>query len=217
MKRLPTSYYAESSGVGLTLNALERKPRAVGVVGLGTGTLATYGKPGDHFVFYEINEAVVKIARDRFTYLQDSAAEIEIVLGDARLALEREEARKFDVLVLDAFSSDSIPVHLLTLEAMETYRRHLAPDGVLCVHVSNRHLNLKPVVKAMAGDWPTRLANTGEDLTQRIYTSEWIMITRNKRMLSALDVIASPLPPLPENFRAWTDDYSNLFSVLEER
>lgn len=217
MKRLPTSYYAESSGVGLTLNALERKPRAVGVVGLGTGTLATYGKPGDHFVFYEINEAVVKIARDRFTYLQDSAAEIEIVLGDARLALEREEARKFDVLVLDAFSSDSIPVHLLTLEAMETYRRHLAPDGVICVHVSNRHLNLKPVVKAMAGDWPTRLANTGEDLTQRIYTSEWIMITRNKRMLSALDVIASPLPPLPENFRAWTDDYSNLFSVLEER
>jgi hypothetical protein len=216
-KRLPTSYYGESSGVGLTLNAFPRKPRRVGVVGLGTGTLATYGRPGDQFVFYDINDAVVEIARQKFTYLDDSAAEIEIVLGDARLALEREEPRKFDILVLDAFSSDAIPVHLLTLEAMSVYRKHLSEDGAICVHVSNRHLNLTPVVQAMAGDVPARMAFTGEDLSKRIYAAEWIVITRNKELLAALDVIAKTLPPAPPNFRPWTDDYSNLFSVLEER
>ncbi len=217
MKRLPTSYYGESSGVGLALNAFPRKPRRVGLVGLGTGTLATYGRPGDHFVYYEINEAVVEIARKKFTFLSDSAAEIEIVLGDARLALEREEPRNFDVLVLDAFSSDSIPVHLLTLEAMSTYRRHLAADGVICVHVSNRHLNLTPVVQAMAGDWPARRAHTGEDLTKRLYVTEWIMISRNKALLEALDTISTRLSPAPADFRPWTDDYSNLFSVLDDR
>src|SRR5205807_9355570 len=125
-------------------------PLRVGVVGLGAGTLAAYGRTGDVFRFYDINSDVVELARSEFTFLKDSRAKVEVALGDARLSLEREPAQNFDVLALDAFSSDAIPVHLLTVEAFKTYLRHLKPDGVLAVHISNRYLDLVPVVQQAA-------------------------------------------------------------------
>ncbi|MDJ0866979.1 MAG: fused MFS/spermidine synthase, partial [Myxococcota bacterium] len=155
-RRVPTTYYGPESGGTLAITAhpermarLRREPGwtplHVGVVGLGVGTLATYGHPGDHFRFYEIDEEVLSLAREYFTFLEDSAASVEVVLGDARIRLTEELAssgsQRFDVLVLDAFSSDSVPMHLLTREAFELYAAHLEPDGVLAIHVSNRHLD----------------------------------------------------------------------------
>src|SRR5262249_55405144 len=156
-RREPTTYYGERTGVGL---ALERHPRRlaglpvrVGCVGLGVGTLAAYARPGDAFVFYEINPEVIALSQGEhptFTYLRAPPAETTIVQGDARLSLEREPPRQFDVLVVDAFSSDAIPVHLLTREALTVYLRHLrAPDGVVALHVSNRYLDLKPVSQGL--------------------------------------------------------------------
>ncbi|MBV6516449.1 MAG: Polyamine aminopropyltransferase [Planctomycetes bacterium] len=227
-RREPSTYYGENSGVALALMHLSGKPRKVGLVGLGTGTLATYGRPGDQFRFYEINPAVIELAQSHFTFLKDSAAEIDLVLGDARLSLEREEPQSFDLLALDAFSSDSIPVHLLTQEALDLYLRHLKPEGVICLHISNRHLDLRPVVQSLAqarglhvswvdstGDIPPP-ENAG---AQRIYAASWLLVSRARWVLESelIAPSASKLPPLPEGFRPWTDDYSNLFSVLSER
>src|SRR5207248_4401523 len=145
---LPTSYYGPRSGIGLALlDARAHGPLRVGVVGPGAGTLAAYGRAGDVFRFYDINSGVVELARSEFTFLKDSPAKVEVALGDARLSLERERPQNFDVLALDAFSSDAIPVHLLTVEAFKTYLRHLKPGGVLAVHISNRYLDLVPVVQ----------------------------------------------------------------------
>jgi spermidine synthase len=147
----PTTYYGSTSGIGILLDDWPRKPgRRLGIVGLGAGILAAYGRAGDVCRFYEINPLMIDLARREFTFLDDSAAKIEIVAGDARLSLAREEAQGFDVLVLDAFASDAIPVHLLTLEAFALYGRHLAPDGVLALHVTTRHIDLGPLVRGMA-------------------------------------------------------------------
>jgi SAM-dependent methyltransferase len=155
---LPSTYYGEHSGVGLALRHLPRATgRKLGLVGLGTGTLAAYGRSGDQLRIYEINPAVEQLARDPFTHLARSPAKIDVVMGDARLSLEREFAaggsQQFDLLALDAFSSDAIPVHLLTREAVALYLRHLRPDGMLAVHISNRYLNLEPVVRALAQEF----------------------------------------------------------------
>src|SRR5262249_17147766 len=145
-RRAPTTYYAEGSGIGL---AIRHHPRAgqlkVGVVGLGAGTLAAYGQEGEKYRFYEIDEVVVKISEANFTFRSDSAADCQdVVLGDARLMMEQEEPQGYDVLAIDAFSGDAIPVHLLTRECMDVYRKHLKPDGVLAIHISNRYLDLLP-------------------------------------------------------------------------
>ncbi len=151
LRHMATTYYSRDSGIGLTWRALETSgPLRMGVVGLGTGTLAAYGRAGDTLRFYDINPLVVQIARDRFKYLSDCPAHVDIVLGDARLSLAREPSQQFDILVIDAFSGDAIPVHLLTREAFRIYWRHLKPDGVLAVHISNRYLNLAPVVMLAA-------------------------------------------------------------------
>ena len=154
ISREPMTYYKEKSGIGRILLLLKSqhplRPRNVGIVGLGTGTIAAYGAKGDVFRFYEINPDVVTIARRDFTYLKDSDASIEVALGDARLLLEREPARGFDVLAIDAFSSDAIPMHLITREAIEIYEKHLNATGVIAFHITNRYLDLKPVVKAIA-------------------------------------------------------------------
>src|SRR6185503_13323463 len=138
-----------STGVGVAMSEKMKSGAAlrVGVIGLGTGTMAAYGREGDYYRFYEINPLVPGIARTQFSYLNDSPAKIEIAMGDARLSLEREEPENFDVLAVDAFSSDSIPVHLLTKQAMDLFFRHLKPDGILAVHISNRYLDLQPVIR----------------------------------------------------------------------
>ncbi len=150
-RREATTYYMPTSGIGLAIAAAQaRGPVKVGVIGLGTGTLAAYGRKGDDFRFYEINPQVVRVARGLFGYLGDTRARVEVVLGDARLNLEREPPQGFDVLAVDAFSSDSIPVHLITREALALYQRHMKPGGVIAFHVSNRFLELPPVVGRLA-------------------------------------------------------------------
>jgi len=216
--RNPTTYYGRRSGVGLALRfCCDDGPKRVGVIGLGAGTLAAYGKRGDSFRFYEINPQVVQIANGWFTFLKQSPAKSEIILGDARLSLESEESQQFDVLAVDAFSGDAIPVHLLTKEAFAVYFRHLKPDGILAVHTSNTYLNLAPVVKLLAedADYATRLIASDEDITRLISSADWVLVTRNQHFLNVPETFSgSQTIIVPSNLRLWTDDYNNLFDIL---
>jgi hypothetical protein len=216
--RNPTTYYGRKSGVGLALRfCCDEGPKRVGVIGLGAGTLAAYGKQGDSFRFYEINPQVIQIANGWFTFLKQSPAKSEIVLGDARLSLESEASQLFDVLAVDAFSGDAIPVHLLTKEAFAVYFRHLKPDGILAVHTSNTYLNLAPVVKLLAedADYATRLIASDEDIMQLISAADWVLVTRNQHFLNVPETFSGSQTIIaPSNLRLWTDDYNNLFEIL---
>jgi hypothetical protein len=216
--RNPTTYYGRRSGVGLALRfCCDDGPKRVGVIGLGAGTLAAYGKKGDSFRFYEINPQVIQIANGWFTFLKQSPAKSEIILGDARLSLESEPSQQFDVLAVDAFSGDAIPVHLLTKEAFAVYFRHLKPDGILAVHTSNTYLNLAPVVKLLAedADYATRLIASDEDVTQMISSADWVLVTRNQHFLNVPETFSgSQTIVVPSNLRLWTDDYNNLYEIL---
>ncbi len=224
-RNMHTTYYGRFSGVGIALAEFPRQQnQRVGLVGLGAGTLTSYGKPGDYYRIYEINPDVPNVARRYFTYLNDCLAEHEIILGDARVSMERERDEKdfqrFDVLALDAFSSDAIPVHLLTREAFQLYFLHLAPDGVLAVHISNRHLDLEPVVFSLAREMDARAAtiSNGANGQQGVYASTWVLVTRNDDFLGkkAVQRDVSETPVDLEGFRPWTDDYSNLLQVLKK-
>ena len=213
-----TSYYQVTSGVGKAIAAKQAAgPVRIGVIGLGTGTLAGYGRKGDVVRFYDINPAVVGIARNEFSYLGDSEARIEIALGDARLTLEREAPEKFDVLAIDAFSSDAIPVHLITKEALDVYLRHMKPDGIVAFHVSNRFLNLGPVVSRIAkasGVFAVNVYEKGEeDKTQ----SDWVLVSRDRKALEdkVIKDVSEPVEEQP-SWRLWTDDYNNLVQVLKK-
>lgn len=216
-RHLATAYFGESSGVGRAIRSLQKAgPIHVGVIGLGVGTLAAYARPNDIFRFYEINPEVERLARKHFTFLGDCRGKSDIVLGDARLSLEAEPPQKFDLLVLDAFSSDSIPVHLLTQEAFKIYLRHLAPNGVIAAHISNNYLRLAPVVRRLAEDrgmQTSRILDPGDE-SQLRNLSNWVLATRNKAFLKAnpsdpVDWGADKCPaPL------WTDQYNNLYQVL---
>jgi hypothetical protein len=217
-RRRPTAYYAETTGVGLAIRQLQKRPALrVGVVGLGVGTLAAYARPGDYYQFYEINPAVPQLAKDCFTYLRDCRGHWRIVMGDARLSLERQSPQHFDLLVLDAFSGDAIPPHLLTREAFAVYLRHLAADGVIAVHITNNHLNLAPVVCAAAKDCKLRVGRVRNDEDDRALASpsDWMLLSRDEKFLQAMpcehndDVCAGPRVPM------WTDQYSNLLQVLK--
>ena len=215
--RNPTTYYGRKSGVGLALRFCCDGPRRVGVIGLGTGTIAAYGKPGDYFRFYEIDPQVVNIANNWFTFLKQSPAKIEVTLGDARLSLENEEPQQFDVLAVDAFSGDAIPVHLLTREAFALYFRHLKPEGILAVHVSNTYLDLTPVVKLLAedADYNYRSVLSSEDDPAMISAADWVLVTRNQQFLNIPDTfVGSRNIEVPAKLRVWTDDDNNLFQVL---
>ena len=220
INRDPTTYYKEKSGIGRILLLLKSQrpeiPRNVGIIGLGTGTIAAYGSKGDVFRFYEINPDVITIARRDFTYLTDSNAKIEISLGDARLSLEREPAHGFDVLAIDAFSSDAIPMHLITREAMEIYEKHLNATGVIAFHVSNRYLDLKPVVKAIAESRGLNVAWVRETYNDGGTRSDWILLAKDKSLLSKSEIVEGTrvIPPTP-NRRAWTDDFNNLLQALQ--
>ena len=218
--RSATTYYKVKSGIGLTLIGKETlnpgEPRRVGLVGLGTGTLAAYGSKGDTFRFYDINPTVVEIAKRDFTYLRDSAATIEISLGDARLNLEREAPQQFDVLAIDAFSSDSIPVHLITLEALDIYTKHMKADGVIAFHVSNRFLDLKPVVQMLADKRGFHTAWVRDTHDDGSTSSDWVLLTKHKPFILRREIVESTyvIPPEP-GWRLWTDDFNNLLQVLK--
>jgi SAM-dependent methyltransferase len=226
---VPTSYYGQQSGVGITLLfARQRGNIRVGVIGLGVGTLARYGQRGDHYFFYEINPLVVDLAANLFDFLGQSEAQVDIIPGDARLSLERQPPQEFDVLVVDAFSGDAIPVHLLTREAFELYFRHLKPQGVLAIHVSNRLLDLPRLVEAVArsvGARAVKVTNS-EDEANAVYESTWMLLDRTatpNRTVSGLAESGISLPPGTSSqiedkdrvVRAWTDDYSNLLEILK--
>jgi len=215
----PTTYYTNTSGIGRLLDVLHprREPLRVGVIGLGTGSLAVYGTPGDTYKFYEINPQVIAVAKRDFTYLHDSGANIETALGDARLVLERETAQGFDVLAIDAFSSDAIPVHLITYEAVGIFRKHMKPGGVIAYHVTNRFLDLVPVVDAIArahGMAALWIADDGAgSLASR---SDWVLVSDDKALLDNPRLTESSLPIVHRpDWRLWTDDYNNLVQVLK--
>jgi len=215
----PTSYYGLRSGIGLALlDARERGPLRVGVVGLGAGTLAAYGRTGDVFRFYDINPDVVELARSEFTFLKDSPAKVEVALGDARLSLEREPPGNFDVLALDAFSSDAIPVHLLTVEAFKTYLRHLKQGGILAVHISNRYLDLVPVVQQAARhlSLEVRQVENDDDDDAGVYRSDWMLVSVSPAAFEGklLKEAAERIDAVPR-VRLWTDDYSDLYRILK--
>jgi SAM-dependent methyltransferase len=213
----PTTYYGPDSGVGIALHHFSGAPQRVGVIGLGVGTIAAYGHAGDYFRFYEINPSVESIAKNYFTYLRDTPAKVDIVVGDARLSLASERSQQFDVLAVDAFSGDAIPVHLLTKEAFALYLRHLNPGGILAVHTSNTYLDLGPVVQLLADDarYPARLISDGDDLRKLIDAADWVLVTRNESFLSNLDETKLHEPiTVPAKLRLWTDDYNNLFQIL---
>ena len=219
LKSAPTSYYTRSSGIGRLIEAMHprRTPIRVGVIGLGAGTLATYGAKGDVYRFYDINPGVVDIARRDFSFLGNSDATIELSLGDARLSLEREPPQRFDVLVIDAFSSDAIPVHLITIEAVEAYLRHMNPDGVIAFHLTNRFLNLVPVVEGIANRLGLRalwIDDPGMDILGN--ASSWVLLAKDPARLNdrRLADSATAIPPR-RDWRVWTDDFNNLVQVLK--
>ncbi len=217
-RRDPIAYYAPDSGVGMAIEHLRKASLRVGVVGLGAGTLAAYAEPGDLFRFYEINPLVEKLAREEFTYLTDCRGKAEIILGDARLSLEQEKDQQYDLLVVDAFSGDSIPAHLLTTQAIELYFRHLKADGILALHISNAHLDLEPVVEKLGSTLGkfTILISGEEDDDEEIYSSDWVLMTSQPLKSPEIAEAAGKLKSNPK-MRVWTDDYSNLFQILKKK
>jgi hypothetical protein len=226
-RKTPTSYYALDSGVGIALryccqgaNGSVKSfnwPRNIGVIGLGAGTVAAYGLPGDRIRFYEINPAVEPIARNVFTYIRDSGAQVTIVEGDARTSLAREAPQKFNVLVVDAFSGDAIPLHLLTAEALALYRRNLAPGGILAFHISNQHVDLEPAIALLAqsaGMKAMRVSSLSND-DRGEFSAYWVLVSDNAAFFSQPEVAATARPPvLKPGLRLWTDDYSSLLPLL---
>ncbi len=209
-----TAYYCTACGIGQALQTLPPDaPHRIGILGLGAGTLAAYGRSGDVIRIYEINPQVLDLAKSEFTYLSDTPARVENVLGDGRLMLERDQPQNFDILIMDAFSGDSIPTHLLTLEAMRGYLRHLAPNGMLALHITNRYLDLRPVIAAAARELHLRAVGDyyeppEDDLLCR--HSDWVLLLRPNQ---------APPPHFTDlqvsrSIRAWTDDYTTLLPIL---
>jgi len=214
----PTTYYSAESGAGRALRFLHVPERRVGVIGLGIGTLASYARAGERWTFYEIDRAVETAARRDFTFLADCPAVVDVVIGDARLTLDRQDAQGFDVLLVDAFTSDAIPVHLLTAEAFALYRRHLAKGGVIGVHISNRHLDLRPVVKRQAerlGMHALMITDEHDD-NESEYSSDWVLLSANDALLG-LEPLASGASHDFGDARVglWTDEHTALWRVID--
>jgi SAM-dependent methyltransferase len=214
----PLTYYGPDSGIAILLRECFPSPKRVGVIGLGTGTLAAFGRPGDTFRFYEINSQVIEIAQSLFFFTRETPARVEIVEGDARLSLQQESVPAFDVLALDAFSGDAIPVHLLTREAVALYLQRLKPEGVLAFHVSNNYLDLAPVVAQLAQEIHYRAVEVKNhsDPEDLILPSEWVLVTRNESVLenTAIRLHAQAIAPRA-GLRPWTDDFNNLLQILK--
>ncbi|MBZ5601984.1 MAG: fused MFS/spermidine synthase [Acidobacteriia bacterium] len=220
LRYTPTSYYGIHSGVGRAVRAKQALgPARVGVIGLGAGVLSTYGRQGDYFRIYEINPLVERIAQTEFSFYPHSAADKKILLGDARLTLERQEAQNFDILAVDAFSSDAIPIHLLTREALALYFRHLKPDGILALHVSNRYLDLIPVCArgAQEFDKVAMVVSDEGDEADYLSSSTWVLLAAQPELFHGEMFKDADITPGKSStkFRTWTDDYSNIFQILK--
>jgi spermidine synthase len=213
-----STYYCEHSGVGLALRSLASDTaHKIGLLGLGVGTMAAYGRKGDVYRFYEINQQVIKLARNKFFYLQQSLATIQIVVGDARISLDREKSQQFDFLAVDCFTGDAIPVHLLTREAFKIYFSHLKADGILALHISNRFIDLAPVVARLAHSFgkKAKQISSPESADKTCSEATWILISshasfsqHNLLKDQAKTIQISPHTPF------WTDNYSSLFSIM---
>jgi spermidine synthase len=215
----PISYYGKDSGIGLAVDALPAGPRRIGVVGLGTGTMAAFGRAGDYLRFYEINPQVLAVATSWFSYLPKCPGNVEVAPGDARLSLEREPPQHFDLLVLDAFSGDAIPVHLLTKEAFETYERHLNTNAIIAMHISNHYLNLEPVVINLARQFGYKLASIDYEEADDewwLYGSTWVLLSRSEQVINrpAIRDAASVVNTNSTKVPLWTDDFASLFQIL---
>ncbi|WP_370179019.1 fused MFS/spermidine synthase [Alteriqipengyuania sp.] len=221
--RAPTSYYGPTSGVGLALSAagdIYGEDADIGLIGLGTGTLACYREPGQDYSFYEIDRTVVGYSETGvFSYLKDCAPDAQIHMGDARLVLESEPAQQYDILAVDAFSSDAIPLHLLTREAMHTYGRALKPDGLMLIHISNRYVDLRPVIAAhaMENGWIGLMRDDPADPENGVSASFWIAISSDgvpmAKLLQAypeVDWVELGRPHRP----VWTDDFASILPLL---
>jgi len=234
-KTYPTTYFARWSGVGVALRKHPKKHAElekgyqgpqhaikVGIIGLGAGTLSSYSRPGDVYRFYEINPAVFELANEQFTYIKDAKGDIQVVMGDARISLERELEEtgnhEFDVMIVDAFSGDAIPIHLLTVEAILLYLKHLALDGILAIHVSNRHLSLEPVIEGIANKLGKKFYffKNGKSRAYGVKKSSWVLLTENDTFINHPGV-AKYLDAWPQKGspQVWTDDYSSLINILE--
>jgi SAM-dependent methyltransferase len=223
----PLSYYHREGPLGVLLTVAPRlaptsPPRRVAAVGLGTGTVACHGRRGERWTFYEIDPLMERIARDPrlFTYLRDCPPAVDVIIGDARLRLAEAAPATYDLIVLDAFSSDAIPTHLLTREALATYLRALAPGGVLAVHISNRYLDLEPVVAALARDAGLQ-ALRGADRSNAwrreaaVTSSRWVAVARDSASFGLLRTMPGWEPPAPRRgMRVWTDDYTDVLRVV---
>jgi predicted O-methyltransferase YrrM len=216
-RRIPLTYFGPHTAIGVLMQDLERRASLrLGVIGLGAGTMAAWGRPGDLVRFYEINPAVLEVAQNQFTYLADCGCHPEVVLGDGRLSLEREPSQQYDVLLVDAFAGDSVPVHLLTREAFEIYFRHLKPDGVLAVNVTNTYLDLSRPVAATAlalGREAHLIINRSEQRTAT-FEAHWLLIgTGLSERFAWIKQIERPLAP-SSGQKVWTDDFSNLWEAM---
>jgi len=222
MRLWPSSYFGPNSGYGRMFASLPDAPRKVGVIGLGAGSIIAYARKGDTFRFYEINPQVIELARREFTFMTDTPAKIEVVLGDGRLSLEREPSQQFDVLAMDAFSGDSIPLHLLTREAMAIYMRHLKPGGVLAFQATNRFINIAPVVASLAQEYGLTAVfisdspDSEEGADYWISGTDQILVTSNRALLEAEKIRdAGKVLAADPGFRIWTDNFNNLLRVLK--
>ncbi len=218
-RRQPITYFCPESGIGRAMRSLEGAPRRIGVLGLGCGTLAAYGKTGDTIRIYEINPLVLDLAQREFSYLRDTPAKVEVTMGDGRLSLESESSQQFDILVMDAFSGDSVPVHLVTREAFAIYFRHLKPGGILAVNVTNTYLNLAPVMERAAaafGKVALYYDYDAEDSDFLCFSCSWSLVMdratadRHPELYKKAVVLSQK-----GKFRIWTDDFSNMFSILK--
>jgi len=218
LMQLPTTYYAPDSGIGLALSACcaDNRGRRIGVVGLGVGTVAAYGREGDSIRFYEINPAVRPIAENWFTYLRQSKAVVTFAEGDARASLSREQPQAFNVLAIDAFSGDAIPLHLLTVEALAIYRRHLAPGGVLAFHVSNQYVDLEPELAALAAGtgMQARRVTSAANEPRGEFQATWILLSDDPRVFAAPELAAAVPLKSVDGVKAWTDDSSALLPLV---
>ena len=217
----PVSYYGPDSGIGIGVSALKLGPRRIGVVGLGTGSMAAFARPGDYVRFYEINPQVQSVAKAWFTYLPKCPGTVEVAPGDARLTLEQEPPQRFDLLVLDAFSSDAIPVHLLTEEAFKVYEKHLSTNAIIAIHVSNHYLDLEPVVVNLARHFGYSFATLDYEENDEdwwFYSSTWMLLSRNEHIINSAPIkyAASAATTNSVSVPLWTDDFASLFQILRQ-
>ncbi|MFN7645335.1 MAG: spermidine synthase [Burkholderiales bacterium] len=221
LRRVPTAYFCDRSGIGRVFRSLPQdRPRKLGVLGLGIGTLAVFGREGDEMRIYEINDQVLDLARSEFTYLSDSAAKIVPILGDGRLMLEREPDQQFDVLAMDAFSGDSVPTHLVTVEAMRVYLRHMRPDGYIVFNITNHYLDLRPVMAAAAaalGKVALAYEVTSVEDNEVCRKSHFALIIDPSQLQNLPELLKDfkRLEPRP-GFKPWTDNFSNLIGILKK-